>query len=102
PGAVIAEGEKAAGLEFRTDGTAAEGPATVSVVATVEDKEIDRKNVTLIVPAPPPVRPETGNRPRAVPLCTADDCRGHGESTAVGKEFAGYLCIGFRRSRILS
>jgi hypothetical protein len=81
PSAVIPEGETLVRLEFRTDGTAAAGSATVEVVvATADATVVDRKKLTLLVPkaGPPdrprdPVDPPEPKGPHAVGFRSADD-----------------------------
>ena len=48
--ATIPAGESALRLEFRTDGTAAEGTATVEVIATADARTADRQTLSLVVP----------------------------------------------------
>src|SRR5262249_11940439 len=43
-------GESAFRLEFRTDGTAAEGTATVEVIATADTRTADRQKLALLFP----------------------------------------------------
>jgi serine/threonine protein kinase/N-acetylneuraminic acid mutarotase len=48
--ATIPAGESVLRLEFRTDGTAAEGTATVEVIATADARTADRQKLALLLP----------------------------------------------------
>jgi hypothetical protein len=52
--ATIPAGESAVRVEFRTDGTAAEGAPTVEVIALAETRAADWQKLALVV-APPPL-----------------------------------------------
>jgi formylglycine-generating enzyme required for sulfatase activity len=51
--ATIPAGESSLRLEFRTDGTAAEGTATVEVIATADTRTADRRQLSLVIPPQP-------------------------------------------------
>ena len=62
PTAVIPAGESSLRLDFRTDGTAAEGTPTVEVIALADARTADRQKLSLVVP-----RITTVERPAPLP-----------------------------------
>jgi serine/threonine-protein kinase len=62
--ATIPAGESALRLEFRTDGTAAEGTATVEVIATADTRTADRQKLALLLP---PKSAASAKRPEPLP-----------------------------------
>jgi serine/threonine protein kinase/N-acetylneuraminic acid mutarotase len=68
--ATIPPGESSVRIEFRTDGTAAEGTATVEVIATADAQNADRQKLALLL-SPPTTWKSLANMPTARILLAA-------------------------------